>query len=218
MTFDFWVLNFSLFGGFMEISASLVRDLREKTGAGIMDCKKALAETKLNFEAAVTYLREKGLASAAKRADKATSEGAVGSYIHAGGKVGVIVEVNCETDFVAKTDEFQFFVKDIAMHIAALNPLYVRREDVPQDVIDKEISIYKTQALESGKPEKVVEKMVDGKVEKFFQEICLLEQSFVKDPDRTVKELLTATIAKLGENISIKRFARFKVGEGILKN
>ena len=202
----------------MEISASLVRDLREKTGAGIMDCKKALAETKLNFEAAITYLREKGLASAAKRADKATSEGAVGSYIHAGGKVGVIVEVNCETDFVAKTDEFQFFVKDIAMHIAALNPLYVRREDVSQDVIDKERSIYKTQALESGKPEKVVEKMVDGKVEKFFQEICLLEQSFVKDPDRTVKELLTATIAKLGENISIKRFARFKVGEGILKN
>ena len=202
----------------MEISASLVRDLREKTGAGIMDCKKALAETKLNFEAAVTYLREKGLASAAKRADKATSEGAVGSYIHAGGKVGVIVEVNCETDFVAKTDEFQFFVKDIAMHIAALNPLYVRREDVPQDVIDKERSIYKTQALESGKPEKVVEKMVDGKVGKFFQEVCLLEQSFVKDPDRTVKELLTATIAKLGENISIKRFARFKVGEGILKN
>ena len=199
----------------MEISASLVRDLREKTGAGIMDCKKALAETKLNFEAAVTYLREKGLASAAKRADKATSEGAVGSYIHAGGKVGVIVEVNCETDFVAKTDEFQSFVKDIAMHIAALNPLYVRREDVPQDVIDKERSIYKTQALESGKPEKVVEKMVDGKVEKFFQEICLLEQSFVKDPDRTVKELLTATIAKLGENISIKRFARFKVGEGV---
>jgi len=199
----------------MEISASLVRDLREKTGAGIMDCKKALAETKLNFEAAVTYLREKGLASAAKRADKATSEGAVGSYIHAGGKVGVIVEVNCETDFVAKTDEFQFFVKDIAMHIAALNPLYVRREDVPQDVIDKERSIYKTQALESGKPEKVVEKMVDGKVGKFFQEVCLLEQSFVKDPDRTVKELLTATIAKLGENISIKRFARFKVGEGV---
>ena len=199
----------------MEISASLVRDLREKTGAGIMDCKKALAETELNFEAAVTYLREKGLASAAKRADKATSEGAVGSYIHAGGKVGVIVEVNCETDFVAKTDEFQSFVKDIAMHIAALNPLYVKREDVPQDVIDKERSIYKTQALESGKPEKVVEKMVDGKVGKFFQEVCLLEQSFVKDPDRTVKELLTATIAKLGENISIKRFARFKVGEGV---
>ena len=202
----------------MEISASLVRDLREKTGAGIMDCKKALAETKLNFEAAITYLREKGLASAAKRADKATSEGAVGSYIHAGGKVGVIVEVNCETDFVAKTDEFQFFVKDIAMHIAALNPLYVRREDVSQDVIDKERSIYKTQALESGKPEKVVEKMVDGKVEKFFQEVCLMEQSFVKDPDRTVKELLTATIAKLGENISIKRFARFKVGEGTVQS
>src|SRR3989304_8319314 len=189
----------------MEISAELVRDLREKTGAGIMDCKNALAATQLNFEAAITYLREKGLASAAKRADKATLEGTVGSYIHPGGKVGVLVEVKSETDFVAKTDEFQSFVKDIAMHIAALSPLYVRREDVPQDVIDKERSIYKTQALESGKPEKVVEKMVDGKVGKFFQEVCLLEQSFVKDPDRTVKELLTATIAKLGENISITR-------------
>ena len=198
----------------MEISANLVRNLREKTGAGIMDCKKALAETKLDFDAAVTYLRGKGLASAAKRADKVTSEGTVGSYIHAGGKVGVIVEVNCETDFVAKTDEFQSLVKDIAMHIAALNPLYVKREDVHQDVIDKEKYIYKTQALESGKPEKVAEKMVDGKVEKFFQEVCLLEQSFVKNPDTTVKELLTASIAKLGENISIKRFARFKVGEG----
>jgi elongation factor Ts len=202
----------------MEISASLVRDLREKTGAGIMDCKKALAEAKLNFEAAITYLREKGLASAAKRADKATSEGTVGFYIHAGGKVGVMVEINCETDFVAKTEEFQSFAKDISMHIAALNPLYVKREDVPQDVIDKERSIYKTQALESGKPEKVIEKMVDGKIEKFFQEACLLEQSFVKNPDTTVKELLTATIAKLGENMSIRRFARFKVGEGTVKN
>lgn len=201
----------------MEISASLVRDLREKTGAGIMDCKKALAAANLDFEAAVTFLREKGLATAAKRADKATSEGTVGSYIHAGGKVGVIVEVNCETDFVAKTDEFQSLARDMAMHVAALNPLYVKREDVPQDVIDKERSIYKTQALESGKPEKVIEKMVDGKVEKFFQENCLLEQSFVKNPDTTIKELLTATIAKLGENISIKRFARFKVGEGTAK-
>lgn len=197
----------------MEISAGLVKDLRERTGAGIMDCKKALAETKLNFEAAVTYLREKGLASAAKRADKTTSEGTVGSYVHAGGKVGVIVEVNCETDFVAKTDEFQSLAKDLAMHIAAINPLYVKREDVPQDVIDKERHIYKAQAQESGKPEKVVEKMVDGKIEKFFQEVCLMEQSFVKDPDMTVKELLTATIAKVGENISIKRFSRFKVGE-----
>lgn len=199
----------------MEISASQVRDLREKTGAGIMDCKKALAETKMDFEAAVKYLREKGLASAAKRADKVTSEGLVGSYIHAGGKVGVLVEINCETDFVAKTEEFQLLVKDIAMHIAALNPYYIRREDVPQDVMEKERSIYKTQAAQSNKPEKVIEKMVDGKMEKFFQEACLLEQPFVKNPDITVKDLLTATLAKLGENISIKRFARFKVGEGI---
>src|SRR3990167_4125043 len=152
----------------MEISASMVRDLREKTGAGIMDCKKALAETRLDFEAAVTFLREKGLASAAKRADKVTSEGLVGSYIHAGGKVGVLVEINCETDFVAKTEEFQSLVKDIAMHIAALNPYYIRREDVPQDVIEKERSIYRTQAAQSNKPEKVIEKMVDGKIEKFF--------------------------------------------------
>ena len=197
----------------MEISASLVRDLREKTGAGIMDCKKALTAANLDFEEAVTFLREKGLASAAKRADKATSEGLVGSYIHAGGRVGVLVEINCETDFVAKTEEFQSLVKDIAMHIAALNPYYIRREDVPQDVIEKERSIYKTQAAQSNKPEKVIEKMVDGKIEKFFQEACLLEQAFVKNPDTTVKDLLTATLTKLGENISIKRFARFKVGE-----
>ena len=202
----------------MEISASLVRDLREKTGAGIMDCKKALAAANLDFEAAVTFLREKGLATAAKRADKATSEGTVGSYIHAGSKVGVLVEVNCETDFVAKTDEFQSLVRDMAMHIAALSPNYVRREEVSQDVIEKERSIYRAQATTSGKPEKVIEKMVDGKVEKFFQENCLLEQSFVKNPDTTVKDLLTATIAKLGENISIRRFVRFKVGEGIIKN
>ncbi|HAG51475.1 MAG TPA: elongation factor Ts [Deltaproteobacteria bacterium] len=198
----------------MEISAEMVRELREKTGAGIMDCKKALAASKLNFEEAVTFLREKGLASATKRADKATSEGIVGSYIHAGGKVGVLVEVNCETDFVAKTDEFQSFAKDIAMHIAALNPQYVKREDIPQDVIGKERAIYRTQALESGKPEKVVEKMVDGKIEKFFQEVCLLEQSFVKNPDITVKGLLTDIMAKLGENMAVKRFVRFKVGEG----
>ena len=202
----------------MEISAELVRDLREKTGAGIMDCKKALAATQLNFEAAITYLREKGLASAAKRADKATLEGTVGSYIHAGGKVGVLVEVNCETDFVAKTDEFQSFVKDIAMQIAALSPLYRQREDVPQELIEKERSIFKKQALESGKPEKVVDKMVDGKMEKFFQETCLAEQSFVKKPDVTVKEFLTEIMAKLGENMSIRRFVRFKVGEGIVRN
>ena len=201
----------------MEISASMVRDLREKTGAGIMDCKKALAETKLNMDEAVVYLREKGLASAAKRAAKTVSEGIVGSYVHAGGKVGVLIEVNCETDFVAKTEEFQLFVKDIAMHVAAMNPQYVKREEVKQDVIEKEKDIYRAQAIESGKPEKVIEKMVDGKVEKFFQEVCLLEQAFVKDPDTTVMGLLTNTIAKLGENISIRRFARFKVGEGLEK-
>src|SRR3972149_2915269 len=202
----------------MEIPASMVRDLREKTGSGIMDCKKALAETKLSMEDDVVYLREKGLASAAKRATKTASEGIVGSYVHAGGKVGVLIEINCETDFVAKTEEFQSFVKDIAMHVAAMNPQYVKREEVQQDVIEKEKDIYRAQAIESGKPEKVIEKMVDGKVEKFFQEACLMEQTFVKDPDTTVRELLTNIIAKLGENISIRRFARFKVGEGIVKN
>lgn len=199
----------------MEISASLVRDLREKTGAGMMDCKKALAESKLDFEAAVSYLRAKGLASAAKRADKVASEGLIGSYIHAGGKVGVIVEVNCETDFVAKTEEFQTLVKDISMHIAALNPSYVRREDVPQDVIEKEKSIYNTQAAQSNKPANVIEKMVEGKLEKFFQETCLMEQAFVKNSDTTIKNLLIESLVKLGENISIKRFARFKIGEGV---
>lgn len=199
----------------MEISAGLVRDLREKTGAGIMDCKKALAETNANFEAAIKYLREKGLASASKRADRFTGEGIVGSYIHAGGKVGVLVEVNCETDFVARTEEFKSFVKDVAMHVAALNPQYIKREEVSQEVIEKERSIYRTQAVESGKQEKVIEKMIDGKIEKFFQDACLLEQTFVKDPDITIKDFLTNIAAKLGENIFIKRFVRFKIGDQI---
>ncbi|MBI5894378.1 MAG: translation elongation factor Ts [Deltaproteobacteria bacterium] len=201
----------------MEVSAAMVRDLREQTGAGIMDCKKALAEAKGGFEAAVTYLREKGLAAAQKRASKVTSEGIVGYYIHSGGRIGVLVEVNCETDFVAKTEDFQSLVRDIAMHIAAAGPQYVKKEEVPQDVIEKEKAIYKTQALESGKPEKVIDKMVEGKIEKFLKEICLLEQAFVKNPDITINELLTTVIAKIGENISIRRFARFKVGEGMEK-
>ncbi|HBO84615.1 MAG: translation elongation factor Ts [Deltaproteobacteria bacterium GWC2_42_11] len=201
----------------MEISASMVRDLREATGAGIMDCKKALAETKGNIEAAITYLRERGLAAAQKKAGRVTSEGVVGSYIHSGGKVGVLIEVNCETDFVAKTDEFQSIVRDVAMHIAAASPQYVKREEVPADVLEKEKAIYKAQAVESGKPEKIIDKMVEGKVEKFYKDICLIEQPFVKNPDVTINELITGIIAKLGENISIRRFARFRVGEGIEK-
>lgn len=201
----------------MEISASMIKDLREATGAGIMDCKKALAESNGNLEKAITFLREKGLASAQKKAGRIAADGAIGYYIHAGGKIGVIVEVNCETDFVAKTDEFQSLAKDIAMHIAAASPQYTKRADVPQDVIDKEKAIYKAQALESRKPEKVISQMTEGKIEKWFKEVCLLEQPFIKNPDVTISELVTALIAKLGENISVRRFVRFKVGEGIEK-
>ena len=200
----------------MEISAAAVKELREKTGAGIMDCKKALAESKGDLEKAVTYLREKGLAAAAKKASRVASEGIVSSYIH-GGKVGVLIEVNCETDFVAKTDGFSDLVKDIAMHVAAMNPLYVRREEVPAELVEKEKEIYAHQAKESGKPDNVIQKMVDGKIEKFFKEICLLEQPFVKNPDITIEKLVVEAIAKLGENISVRRFVRFKVGEGIEK-
>jgi elongation factor Ts len=198
----------------MEISAAQVRELRERTGAGIMDCKKALRESKGEIEGAMTYLRQKGLAAAQKKADRATSEGIVYSYIHAGGKVGVLVEMNCETDFVAKTEDFRSLTKDVAMHIAAMNPLYVRREDVPQDLIGKEKDIYRVQAKASGKPEKVIDKIVEGKLDKFFEEFCLLEQSFVKNPDLTVGGVVTEAISKLGENIQVGRFARFKVGEG----
>jgi elongation factor Ts len=202
--------------GIMEISAAAVKELREKTGAGFMDCKKALAQTKGDIEKAVTFLREKGLAAAAKKASRVASEGIVTSYIH-GGKVGVLVEVNCETDFVAKTDGFLDLVKDVAMHIAAMNPLYVRREEVPAELVEKEKEIYAHQAKESGKPENVIQKMVDGKIEKFFKEICLLEQPFVKNPDVTIEKLIVEAVAKLGENITVRRFARFKVGEGIEK-
>jgi len=200
----------------MEISAAAVKELREKTGAGIMDCKKALAQTQGDIEQAVTFLREKGLAAAAKKASRVAAEGIVTSYIH-GGKVGVLLEVNCETDFVAKTDGFSDLVKDIAMHIAAMNPLYVRREEVSADLIEKEREIYTNQAKESGKPDNIIQKMVDGKIEKFYKDICLLEQPFVKNPDITIEKLVIEAIAKLGENITVRRFARFKVGEGIEK-
>jgi len=196
----------------------MVKDLREKTGAGMMDCKKALAETGGDFEKAVDYLRQKGLATAAKRAGRVASEGKVGSYIHAGGKIGVMVEVNCETDFVAKTDDFQAFVKDIAMQIAASSPQFIRREEVPPEVLDREREIYRAQAREGKKPEKIIDKIVEGKLEKYFGEVCLLEQSFVKDPDLRVQDLLNGLIGKMGEKIEIRRFSRFQVGEGIAKS
>lgn len=195
------------------VGATQVRELREKTGAGMMDCKKALAESGGDFEKAVVYLREKGLAAAAKRSARAASEGQVGSYIHAGGKIGVLVEVNCETDFVARTPQFQTLVKDLAMQVAAANPRFVRREDVAHEVIESERSIYRVQAGESGKPAPVIEKIVDGKVEKFFADVCLLEQPFIKEPQRTVGQLVTDAIAQLGENIVVRRFARFQLGE-----
>lgn len=201
----------------MEITAEAVRELREKTGAGIMDCKKALSQNNGDLEKALTYLREKGLAAAAKKSSRIASEGLITAYIHSGGKVGVLLEVNCETDFVAKTEGFADLVKDIALHIAAMNPQYVRRAEVPTDVIDKEKAIFAVQAKESGKPENVIAKMVDGKIEKFYKESCLLEQAFVKNPDLTIEKLVIEAIAKLGENISVRRFTRYKVGEGIEK-
>ena len=202
----------------MEVSANMVKELREKTGAGMMDCKKALSETGGDFQKALDYLRQKGLATAAKRAGRVASEGRVGSYIHAGGKIGVMVEVNCETDFVAKTDDFQAFAKDVAMHIAASNPSYVRREEVTADVLDREKEIYRAQARDAKKPEKVMEKIVEGKLEKFYSEVCLLEQPFVKDPDITIQDLLNGLIGKLGEKVEIRRFTRYQVGEGIAKS
>jgi len=199
----------------MEISIELVKDLRQRTGAGVIDCKTALQETKGDVDAAIDYLRRKGLATAAKKAGRIATDGLVSSYIHAGGKMGVLVEINCETDFVAKTEDFQAFVKNIAMHIAATNPQYIRREEIPTEVLEKEKEIYRTQALESGKPAKVIDKIVEGKMERFYSEVCLLEQTYFKDSDLTVKEVLDAMIAKVGENISIRRFARFQLGEGL---
>ena len=196
-----------------EISAEMVKDLREKTGAGMMECKRALGETSGDIDKAIEYLRKKGVATAEKKSGRATNQGLVGSYIHAGGTLGVLVEVNCETDFVAKTDDFQTLVRDVAMHVAAANPLVVRREQVPESVIARERDIYRAQAEATGKPAPVIEKIVDGKMEKFFAEACLEEQSFVKDPEKTIKAIVTERVSKLGENISIRRFARFKLGE-----
>lgn len=200
-----------------EVTAALVKELREKTGAGMMDCKKALVEANGDLERASEVLRERGLASAAKKAGRVASEGLVESYIHAGGRIGVLVEINCETDFVAKNDEFRTFVKDIAMHIAAASPQYVRREEVPADIVQKEREILRAQTLNEGRPENIVDKIVDGRIDKFFKDSCLMEQMFVKDPDKSIDTLLREKIATIGENISIRRFARFVVGEGIEK-
>ena len=197
----------------MAITAEQVKALRDQTGAGMMECKKALLEADGDFEKAVTLLRERGLAAAAKRADRETREGIIGHYIHAGGRLGVLAEVNCETDFVASTEEFQGLVRDIAMQIAASNPSYVRREDVRQEEIEREREIYHNQAQSAGKPEKIMERIVEGKLNKYYSEVCLYEQPFIKDPELTVEELIKAKIAVLKENIAVKRFARFKVGE-----
>lgn len=197
----------------MAISAEQVKALRDQTGAGMMECKKALLEADGDVEKAVTLLRERGLAAAAKRADRQTREGIIGHYIHAGGRLGVLAEVNCETDFVAATDEFQELVRDIAMQIAASNPSYVRREDVRQEEIEREKEIYHNQAQSAGKPEKIMERIVEGKLNKYYSEVCLYEQPFIKDPELTVEELIKAKISVLKENIAVKRFARFKVGE-----
>lgn len=196
----------------MAITSKMVKELRDKTQAGMMDCKKALEKTDGDMEKAVDLLRQKGLAVAAKRAGRATSEGVIETYIHAGGKLGVMVELGCETDFVAKNDDFRAFARDIAMHIAAANPVSITRETVPEEVVSREKEIYVQQALESGKPEAIVEKMVSGKIEKFIAEIVLLDQKYVKNPDLSVQDLLNELVAKMGENISIKRFARFQVG------
>jgi len=195
------------------ISAKMVKELRDKTSAGMMDCKLALTETDGDVEKAVEFLRKKGLATAQKRSGRAMSEGVVQAYIHMGGKLGVMVEVGCETDFVAKNEDFITFAKNIAMHVAASNPLGITEEDVPAEIVAKEREIYKAQALEVGKPENIVEKIAEGKMAKFYKENCLLNQSFVKNPDVTVKDLLNELIAKIGENISVKRFVRFQVGE-----
>ncbi len=201
----------------MEITGAMVKELREKTGAGMMDCKKALVATEGNVEKAIDFLREKGLASAQKKGSRVAAEGVVASYIHMGGKIGVLVEVNCETDFVAKNENFLNFVKDISMHIAASNPLYLTEEEVPQDVVDSEKAIYKAQAMNEGKPENIAEKMVEGRIKKYFKEVCLMDQPFVKDMDKTIADVVQETIAAIGENIKIRRFTRYQMGEGLEK-
>src|SRR5262245_16475321 len=202
----------------MEVSASAVKELRDKTGAGMMDCKKALAATGGDLPKAVDYLRQKGLAAAARKADRVASDGAVAAYIHAGGKIGALVELNCETDFVARTTEFQVLLKDIAMQVAAANPRFVRREEIPATELEREKEIYRQQALESGKPEKIVDKIVEGKLERYYSEVCLVEQSFIKDPDKKVSDVVNDAIARLGENIQVRRFARYHLGEAVAKD
>jgi elongation factor Ts len=197
----------------MEISASLVKELRERTNAGFMDCKTALKESNGDIDKAIEYLRIKGLATAQKKSHRQTNEGLVLSYIHPGSRIGVLLELNCETDFVARTEEFQTFARDIAMQVAAAAPLAVKREDIPADVLEKERALYRTQALEQKKPQNVVEKIVEGKIEKFYTESCLLDQPFIKDDTKTVQGLLNELISKLGENIKIVRFARFQIGQ-----
>lgn len=197
----------------MTISTSIIKELREKTGVGIMDCKAALLECDGDISKAIDHLRKKGIATAKKRSGRTTSQGQVQSYIHAGGKIGVLVEVNCETDFTGKTEDFTSFVKDIAIQVAATNPVAIDRERVPEDVLEKEKEIYASQAKASGKPEKIIEKIVEGKLKKFFSEECLLEQPFVKNSDITIQNLLNELIAKTGENIVVRRFVRFQLGE-----
>lgn len=201
----------------MAVTAAAVKELREMTGAGMLDCKKALEEAAGDVNKAKEILREKGLAAAANKAGRAATEGVVESYIHAGGRIGVLVEINCETDFVAKTDQFKEFARDIAMQIAAASPRYVRREEVPQEDLEKEKEILKAQALNEGKPEKIVEKMVEGRIGKYYEEFCLMEQSFIKDQDKTIDQLLNEKISTIGENISIRRFVRYELGEGLEK-
>ena len=196
-----------------EITAALVSELRARTSVGMMDCKKALTDAEGNMEKAIDLLREKGLAKLQKRSGRAASEGVIASYIHTGGKVGVMVEVNCETDFAANSKDFQEFAKDVAMQVTAATPLYVKREDIPEDVKAKEKDLYKRQALDSGKPEKIIDKIAEGKMEKFYQEVCLMEQPFIKNPDITIKGLLEDLVVKIGENVIIKRFVRFQLGE-----
>jgi elongation factor Ts len=199
------------------ITASEVKALRERTGAGMMDCKRALTDANGDMERAVEILREKGLSAAAKKSGRIAAEGIVESYIHLGGKIGVMVEVNCETDFVAKTPEFKSFVRDIAMHIAAAKPEYLNRDEVPAAVLEKEKEILRAQALNEGKPEKIVERMVEGRIKKFYEDNCLLDQHFVKDTDKTIQNLITEKIATIGENISVRRFVRYEMGEGLEK-
>lgn len=200
-----------------EVTSAQVKELREITGAGMMDCKKALIECSCDLDKAIDHLREKGLAAASKKEGRVAAEGTVEAYIHGGGRIGVLLEINCETDFVSRGDEFKQLAKDVAMQIAAAKPQYVNKEDVPADVIAHEREIFKAQALNEGKPEKIIDKMVDGRVEKFYKEVCLMEQPFIKDPDIFIKDLVIGKVAKIGEKIAIRRFARYELGEGIEK-